>query len=185
LWHVQNITLASHANDGDLKHLKDAVDSVEKEGEVGGSLCQEAKRLYTRFNAEVGALLHSCRRRVSLPWACRCAHAVRRVGGQVSMGDGVELCKSALSDVERKVRKYAEEDPTELPMNTVKEGDAEVQRRSLTKQEQALAKLGAANADLATLVVRRYRHVSIVSRFPVWSCDSRRSPLVGTAVHAS
>ena len=52
---TQNIATASHAHDGDLKHLREAVEAVGKigGGEVG-ALLKQGRTLYSRLDAEVG-----------------------------------------------------------------------------------------------------------------------------------
>ena len=74
---------------------------------------------------------------------------------QINMVDCVDACKSAGADVERRARKYADEDPTELPLLPLEEGQAEgTQKRMPTRQQQALAKLESALAELQKSLVR-------------------------------
>ncbi len=74
---------------------------------------------------------------------------------QIGMADCFEGCKNALADLERRVRKYADEDPTELPFLPVEPGQEEApQQRMPTRQQQALAKLDAAISDLQKALVR-------------------------------
>ncbi len=83
-----------------------------------------------------------------------CAIPYECTGLQVTMADGVDACRVALADVERRVRKYAEEDPTELEMQPLEEGQAPAdQKRSLTKQEVAITKLEAVVVQLQTVLV--------------------------------
>ena len=137
-----------------------------------GPLLGTGWNLYTRLAAEVVcdpcllvgvALL--CARRVSGALLCDPADRWRaiiplsvRCGVQVSLGDELSACRSALSDVERRVSKYAEEDPTELPMLPVEAGaegtEAPPPQRAPTKQQESLTKLAAALMQLQSMLVR-------------------------------
>ncbi len=70
------------------------------------------------------------------------------------MADGVEACRTATADVERRVRKYAEEDPTEAPM------ESDPPRRPPTKQQLAITKLEGLLAQLQAVLVSPYCRLS-------------------------
>jgi hypothetical protein len=70
------------------------------------------------------------------------------------MVDCFDACKTALVDLERRVRKYADEDPTELPCLPPEPGqEGAPPKRMPTRQQQALAKLDATISDLQKSLV--------------------------------
>jgi hypothetical protein len=82
------------------------------------------------------------------------------------MNDGLEGCRAALSDVERRVRKYADEDPTEEPMLAPEPGhESEPAKRAPTKQQIAIVKLEGLVAQLQAVLV--------TCRYCLWFVDAR------------
>lgn len=149
---VQNIATGTHANDGDVKRLREAVSAVEAAGS-GIALASQARSLATRLDAEVRTLvayvpcrslmyrLVACRRfSYSLAYCSFCSWLFWDV--QICMVDCFEACKGAAADLERfesscssaipvfvhglrtcrRVRKYVDEDPTDLPLLPLEEG---------------------------------------------------------------
>jgi hypothetical protein len=97
------------------------------------------------------------------------------------MVDCFDACKVASSDLERRVRKYADEDPTELPLLPAEEGQAEADRKRMpTRQQQAIGKLDDAVRELQSAMVTRsfwdvgggVGLISVLSRS--WACPMVR-----------
>lgn len=141
----QNIPTATHANDGDVLHLRDALSTVVGSGGSAAGLVAEASSLANKLDAEVRVCL----------WPTPLLGVMLGCVCQISMSDCADVCRSALADLDRRVRKYAEEDPTELPLLPLEEGqDPATQKRMPTRQQQALVKVESAIGELQRVLVR-------------------------------
>ena len=80
-------------------------------------------------------------------------HLSTRLDAEVNMTDAIEATTAAVAEVERRMIKYADEDPTELPMIPLEEDqDPSEQKRQPTKIQRALDRLASGLDSLDELL---------------------------------